>query len=150
MFGEKRTEGKFFEGASAGLRVEEVDDAELEENPSTVDGQVAPLDGIEGNRVDVGGEESCELAEDLLHTDTAASHRVGPKFDEVGWEIMLFAFVRIYLLRLTVCESVVSDVVGRAVGEVEEQSSNTSSIVLGTFGSSLDSLERDSDTNESA
>jgi hypothetical protein len=24
----------------------------------------------------------------LLDTDTAASHRVGPKFDEVGWGIV--------------------------------------------------------------
>ncbi|KAI6750870.1 hypothetical protein HG530_014320 [Fusarium avenaceum] len=102
---------KFFKGASAGLGVEEVDNNELEENPSTVDGQVAPLDGIEGDRVDVGREEPCELAEDLLDTDAAASHRVGPKFDE---------------------------------------RSNTSSVVLGALGHSLDSLERDSDTNESA
>jgi hypothetical protein len=85
VFGEKRTESKFFEGAAAGLGVEEVDDAELEEDPSTVDGQVSPLDGVESNRVDVCGEESCELAEDLLDTDTSASHRVGPEFDEVGW-----------------------------------------------------------------
>lgn len=63
---------------------------------------------------------------------------------------MLVAFVEMYRLRLTVRESVVSDVVTWLEREVEEQSSNTSSVVLGTLGGGLDSLERDSDTNESA
>ena len=77
-------ESKFLQGAAAGLGVEPVDNAELEEDPTTVDGKVLPLDGIESDGVDVGGEETGELSEDLLNTDTAGSHGIRPKFDQVG------------------------------------------------------------------
>src|SRR4051794_39599559 len=76
-------EGQLLQGAAAGLGVEHEDDAQLKEDPAAVDGQVLPGDGGEGNRVDVGGEEAAELAEDLLDTDTAAAVRVGPQLDEV-------------------------------------------------------------------
>jgi hypothetical protein len=88
MEARQHTECKFLEGSATGLGVEKVDDAELEEDPATVDGQVSPLDGIESNRVDVGGEETGELSEDLLNTDTTASHRVGPEFNQVGYKLL--------------------------------------------------------------
>lgn len=80
----KHTESKFLEGSAAGLGVEEVDNHELEYDPATVNGQVLPLDSIEGNGVDIGREETGKLSKDLLDTDTTRSHGVGPEFDEVG------------------------------------------------------------------
>jgi hypothetical protein len=77
-------EGKLLESAAAGLGVQEVDDGKLKGDPAAVDGEVAPLDGVEGNRVDVGREETGELAKDLLHTDTTAAVGVGPELDKVG------------------------------------------------------------------
>lgn len=88
MGGRQHTECKFLEGSATGLGIEKVDDAELEENPTTVNSQVSPLDGIESNGVDVGGEETGELSEDLLDTDTTASHRVGPKLNQVGCKLL--------------------------------------------------------------
>jgi len=77
-------EGKFLQGAAAGLGVEPVNNAELEEDPTTVNGEVLPLDGIKSNGVDVGREETGELSKDLLDTDTTGSHGIRPKFDQVG------------------------------------------------------------------
>jgi len=102
-------ESQLLEGAARSLGVQEVDNEELESDPTTIDSKVLPLDGVEGDGVDVGGEETSKLAEDLLDTDTARSLGIGPKFDKVG-----------------VCESVVTNVVGRVVGEVEDQGSDTS------------------------
>ena len=79
------TESKLLEGAAAGFGVEEEYDAELEEDPGAVNGHELPLDGIEGDRVHVRGEESSELAEDLLHTDTTASLGIGPELDQVSY-----------------------------------------------------------------
>jgi hypothetical protein len=124
-------ESKFLQGATAGLGVEPVDNAELKANPTTVDGKVLPLDGIESNGVDVGGEETGELSEDLLDTDTTGSHGIWPKFDQVG-----------------VGKGVVSNVVGRRVSKVKEQRGDTSGVVLLAHGSSLDLLERDSNGDE--
>lgn len=90
MRARQHTESKFLEGSATGLGVEEVDDAELEENPTTVNGQVSPLDSIESNGVDVGGEETGKLSENLLDTDTTASHRVRPKFDQVGCKLLVW------------------------------------------------------------
>ena len=87
--GLKLTESQFFQGAVAGLGIQEVDDAELEKDPAAVDGEVLPLDGVEGNRVDVGGEETGELAKNLLDTDTTAAVGVGPELDQVGCFFML-------------------------------------------------------------
>jgi len=77
------TESEFLKSTAASLWVEEVDNAELEEDPAAVDGKVLPPDGCEGNRVDVGGEETGEFAEDLLDADTTAAMGVGPKLDEI-------------------------------------------------------------------
>ena len=68
-----------------GLGVHPVDEGELEEDPAAVDGEELPVESIEGERVDVGGEEATELAEDLLDSDTTAALGVGEEFDEVGW-----------------------------------------------------------------
>lgn len=68
-----------------GLGVEPVDEAELEEDPATVDGEELPIEGVKGNGVDVGGEEATDLAEDLLDSDTTAALGVGEEFHEVGW-----------------------------------------------------------------
>lgn len=80
-----RTEGKLLEGAAAGLGVEKVDDEELKGDPAAVDGEIPPPNGVEGDRVDVGGKEARKLAEDLLDGDTAASLGVGPEFNQVSY-----------------------------------------------------------------
>lgn len=80
----KLTESQLLESAVVRLGVEEVDGDELEEDPSAVDGEVLPADGVEGLGVDVGGEETTELAENLLDTDTPGTLSVGEDFDEVG------------------------------------------------------------------
>ena len=82
-----RTESQLLQGAARSLGVQEEDDHELESDPTTVDSKVLPLDGIEGDGVDVGGEETGELAEDLLDTNTTGSLGVGPKLDKVGWKL---------------------------------------------------------------
>ena len=78
------TESQLLKGASICLRVEEEDEAELEEDPATVDGEEFPADGIERDRVDVGGEEAAELSENLLDSDTHSTLGVREEFDEVG------------------------------------------------------------------
>jgi hypothetical protein len=70
------------------LGVHPVDEGELEEDPAAVDGEELPVEGVEGERVDVGGEEATELAEDLLDSDTTAALGVGEEFDEVGWYVV--------------------------------------------------------------
>lgn len=79
------TEGELLEGAVARLRVEGEDDEELKGDPGAVDGEVPPLDGVEGDGVDVVGEEATHLAEELLDTDAAAPLGVRPELDEVRW-----------------------------------------------------------------
>ena len=78
------TESQLLQGASVCLWVEEVDEAELKEDPATVDGKELPADGGEGNGVDVGGEETSEFSENLLDSNTHGTLRVGEEFDEVG------------------------------------------------------------------
>lgn len=104
---ERLTEGKLLEGAVVGLGVEEGDDAELKSDPATVDGKVLPADGFDGDGVDVVGEETSELSENLLNTDTTRTGGVGPELDEVG-----------------VGKGVVTNVVAGGVAKVEEESCN--------------------------
>lgn len=126
------TEGKLLERAVVGLGVKEEDNDELESDPAAVDGQEAPLDGGDGDRVDVVGEETGKLAEDLLNTDTTRARGIGPELDKVG-----------------VSEGVVANVVGGRVGEVEEHSGNAGGLVLNSSGiSSLDPLKTNGVTNE--
>jgi hypothetical protein len=99
------TESEFFERATVRLGVHEVDEHELERDPSAVDGKVLPADGGDGLGVDVDGEEATNLAPDLLETDTHGTHLVGEQLDQVR-----------------VGQGVVSDVVGWRVGKEEEQS----------------------------
>jgi hypothetical protein len=77
-------EGKLLEGAVVRLRVEHVDGEELESDPSAVDGQELPVDGAESEGVDVSGEETTELSEDLLDTDTHGTLGIGEQLDKVG------------------------------------------------------------------
>lgn len=79
------TESEFLERAPLGLGVKPVDEAELEADPATVDGEELPVKGVEGEGVNVGGEEATELAKDLLESDTTAALGVGEEFHEVGW-----------------------------------------------------------------
>jgi hypothetical protein len=79
------TESKLLERTAVRLGVEQVHDDELESNPAAVDGEVLPVDGIEGDGVDVGGEEAAELAEDLLDTDTHGTLGIGEELDKVRW-----------------------------------------------------------------
>src|SRR5690554_1430743 len=78
------TEGELLEGAAAGLGVQEEDDDELEEDPAAVDGEVLPLEGVERDGVNVGGEEARELSENLLHTDATAALGIRPELDKIG------------------------------------------------------------------
>jgi hypothetical protein len=75
------TESQLLKGASVCLRVEEVDEGELEEDPATVDGEELPADGGQGNGVDISGEEAAELSENLLDSDTHGTLGVGEEFD---------------------------------------------------------------------
>ena len=111
-FAVRLTESEFLEGAAACLGVEEEDNEEFKDDPATVDGKELPPDGIKGDRVDVCGEESSELAEDLLDTDTTASLSIGPELDQVGF-LMLAECMGSRLGQLTVCQGVVSHVVCR-------------------------------------
>lgn len=74
-----------------GLGVEEVDEDELEEDPRAVDGEELPVDGLEGDGVDVAGEEATDLAEDLLNSDTTGALSVWEELDEVGWRVLVGA-----------------------------------------------------------
>lgn len=81
--GTRRTECQFFQGTTARLRVQEEDNEELEKDPTAVDGEVLPREGIERNRVDIGGEETGKLAKDLLNTDATAAVGVWPELDQI-------------------------------------------------------------------
>lgn len=77
------TEGQLFQSAAACLGVQEVDNAEFDKDPATVDGKILPLDGVERNGVDVGGEKTAKLAKDLLDTNTTTTVIVRPELDQV-------------------------------------------------------------------
>lgn len=79
-----KQECQLFQSTTGSLRVHEVDEAQLEEDPAAVDGEVLPVDGLERDRVDVVGEEAADLAENLLDAYAARAHVVGEEFDEVG------------------------------------------------------------------
>ena len=78
------TESQLLKGASVCLGVEKVHKDELKGNPATVDGKELPADGVEGNGVDVGGEEATELSENLLDSDTHGTLSVREDLDEEG------------------------------------------------------------------
>lgn len=78
------TESKLLECTAVGLGVESEDEQELEEDPAAVDGHVLPSDGLESDGVYVGGEEACQLSENLLDADSHSTLGVGEKFDKVG------------------------------------------------------------------
>lgn len=80
----KLTECQFLESSTGGLGVEEENECKFKSNPTTVDGEELPSDSGHGNRIDVLGEETSELAENLLDSDTTSSLCVWEKFDEVG------------------------------------------------------------------
>ena len=82
-----KQERQLLKRTAARLGVHEVDEKELEGNPSTVDGEVFPIDGFERNGVDIVGEETADLAEDLLDSDTAGTNGVGEEFDEVSLDM---------------------------------------------------------------
>lgn len=113
-----------------GLGVHPVDEAKLEADPATVDGEELPVEGVESQGVDVGGEEATELAKDLLESDTTAAFGVGEKFHEEGWVAVSgrLAFWG-WEKGLTVCKCVVAHVITWGVGEVEEQGGNLGSAV---------------------
>lgn len=102
--GNQLTESQFFERAVVRLGVHEVDEREFKGDPCAVDGKVLPLNGGKGNGIDVDGEETSQLSENLFDTDTHGTLRIREQLDKV-----------------CVCERVVSDVVTRRVGKVEEQ-----------------------------
>ena len=83
----KLTESQLLEGTAVCLRVEEVDEQELEEDPAAVDGEILPVDSDESFGVDVCGEETGALSEDLHNSDTTGSLRVWPDFYQVGWRV---------------------------------------------------------------
>ena len=83
-WGERLTESELLEGTVVRLGVEQVDGDQLKGDPSAVDGQEFPVDGVERLGVDVGGEEAAQLAENLLDTNTHGALSVGEDLDEIG------------------------------------------------------------------
>ena len=86
---ESLTESKFLERTPVGLGIEQIDEDELKEDPPAVDGEELPVDGLEGDGVDVAGEEATDLAEDLLNSDTTGALGVWEELDEVGWRVLV-------------------------------------------------------------
>jgi hypothetical protein len=78
------TESQFLKSTSGSFWVKEVDEHEFESDPTTVDGKELPIDGSQGDRIDVLGEESSDFAKDLFDSDTTGSLSVREEFDEVG------------------------------------------------------------------
>ena len=103
-----------------GLGVEDEDEAELEEDPADVDSHVLPANGLEGNGVDVGGEEASQFAENLLDSDTHSPLGIREEFHKVGCR-MLVMFAGTMQDKLTVCQGVVADVVTGRVCEVPDK-----------------------------
>ena len=66
------------------LGVEEEDDEELKGDPTAVDCEETPADGVDRDGVDVVGEKPGELSKDLLDANTTTASGIGPEFDEVG------------------------------------------------------------------
>jgi len=83
-----KQERQLLKRTAARLGVHEVDEEKLEGNPSAVDGEVFPVDGFESNGVDVVGEETADLAENLLDSDSAGTNGVGKEFDKVGCKVL--------------------------------------------------------------
>jgi hypothetical protein len=78
------TESEFLERTPVGLGIEEVDEDEFEEDPAAVDGEELPVEGLQGYGVDVVGEETADLPEDLLDSNATAALGVGEELDEEG------------------------------------------------------------------
>lgn len=116
-----------------GLGIHREDEAELKEDPATVDSKELPVEGVEGQGVDIGGEEATELAEDLLDSDTTAALGVWEEFNEEGWLAVSgrLAFWG-WENGLTICKCVVAHVVTWVVGEVEEQGADLGRAILDT------------------
>ena len=82
------TESQLFESPAVSLGVHEVDEDGLEREPATVNCQELPADLIHGKRVNVGREETTELAPDLFDADSTAALGVREEFDEIGCRLL--------------------------------------------------------------
>lgn len=69
-----KQERQLLERASARLGIHEIDEQELERNPPAVDGKVFPINRFQRHGVYVVGEETADLAEDLLDSYAACAH----------------------------------------------------------------------------
>lgn len=78
------TESQFFQGSAVGLRVEEVDDGNLNADEAIVHDQVLPANSVHPNGVDEGCECSGNADPELLNSNTAGSLCEGEELDEVG------------------------------------------------------------------
>ena len=78
------TESQLLESAIGRLGEEEVHEADFEAQPAAIDDEPPPLDVLETDGVDEGGEETGETTEELEHGDTAGALHVWPDFNHVG------------------------------------------------------------------
>ena len=66
------------------LRVEEVDENDLDGDPATVNGQILPGDGFQSDWVYVCREEPSTAPEELLDGDTASSFGEGKELNQIS------------------------------------------------------------------
>jgi hypothetical protein len=82
------TESKLFECTSLGLRIEDVDEYKLKEDPAAVDCKELPRNCIQGHGVDIAREEAAEFSKELLDSDATAAFSVGEELDKVSCRML--------------------------------------------------------------
>ena len=83
-------ESKFLQRPPMGLRKEQVDEDDLEDEDNDVCQEEVPANVLETNRVDEGGDSAGEKGEGLVDGKTTGSLGVGPNLDLVSYSCVSF------------------------------------------------------------
>lgn len=95
--------------------VEEVNGNNLDADHADIHDEILPASVVHADRIDVCSEEASTSNEELLDSDTTGTLGEWEKFDQVS-----------------ICQSIVSDIVPRAVKEDEEKNSDSCCVVRAT------------------
>jgi hypothetical protein len=85
-------ECKFLEGSVGGFGEEEPDKDDLVDKEDAVYDKPLPLDVVEADRVDEGGEESSSTTPELEESNTTVTLHVGPYLDQVSYHELALMF----------------------------------------------------------
>lgn len=70
------------------LRIEDVDEYKLKEDPAAVDCKELPRNCIQCYGVDIAREEAAQFSKELLNPDATAAFSVGEELDKVSCQVL--------------------------------------------------------------